>query len=74
MTVNEALRVLRARWRIALLCLLLGSVDLALAASPRRLRLGRELPARVRLGAAATSELFVTNTGTRTLRGVLGDA
>jgi uncharacterized protein (DUF58 family) len=57
-----------------LLCLLLGSVDLALAASPRRLRLGRELPARVRLGAAATSELFVTNTGTRTLRGVLRDA
>ena len=57
-----------------LLCLLLGSVDLALAASPRRLRLERELPARVRLGAAATSELFVTNTGTRTLRGVLRDA
>jgi uncharacterized protein (DUF58 family) len=57
-----------------LLCLLLGSVDLALAASPRRLRLGRELPARVRLGAAATSELFVTNTGTRMLRGVLRDA
>ncbi len=57
-----------------LLCLVLGSIDLALAASPRRLRMSRELPARVRLGAEAAGELFVTNTGTRTLRGVLRDA
>ncbi|WP_426623273.1 DUF58 domain-containing protein [Leifsonia sp. McL0607] len=54
-------------------CVALGAIDLALAASPRRVRVRRELPARVRLGADATAELFVTNTGTRTLRGVLRD-
>ena len=57
-----------------LLCVVLGAIDLALAASPRRVRVTRELPARVRLGADATAELFVTNVGTRTLRGVLRDA
>ena len=57
-----------------LVCVVLGAIDLALAASPRRLSVSRELPARVRLGAEAPAELFVTNTGTRTLRGVLRDA
>ncbi|MDR6973286.1 DUF58 domain-containing protein [Leifsonia shinshuensis] len=56
------------------LCLVLGVLDLILAASPRRVVLERSLPARVRLGAEATSELYVTNTGRRTLRGVVRDA
>lgn len=57
-----------------LLCLLLGAIDLFLAASPRLLALQRTLPARVRLGEEVTSELLVTNTGTRTLRGTVRDA
>lgn len=56
------------------LCLLLGAVDLVLAASPRRVVLERVLPGRVRLGAEARSELYVTNAGRRTLRGVVRDA
>ncbi|MFF1878046.1 DUF58 domain-containing protein [Leifsonia sp. NPDC058230] len=56
------------------LCVLLGLLDLLLAASPRRVILERRLPARVRLGAEAVSELLVTNTGTRTIRGGLRDA
>lgn len=56
------------------LCLVLGVVDLAAAASPRRVVLERSIPARVRLGAEAVSELFVTNTGRRTIRGTLRDA
>ncbi len=56
------------------LCLLLGAVDLVLAASPRRVVLERALPGRVRLGAEARSELYVTNAGRRTLRGVVRDA
>jgi uncharacterized protein (DUF58 family) len=56
------------------LCVVLGVVDLLLAASPRRVVLERRLPARVRLGAEAASELFVTNTGRRTIRGTVRDA
>jgi uncharacterized protein (DUF58 family) len=56
------------------LCVLLGVLDLLLAASPRRVVLERRLPARVRLGAEAASELLVTNTGKRTIRGQLRDA
>ena len=56
------------------LCLVLGVVDLAVAASPRRVVLERSLPDRVRLGAEAVSELLVTNTGRRTIRGTLRDA
>jgi uncharacterized protein (DUF58 family) len=57
-----------------LLVVLLGGVDLALAASPRRLAVSRVLPARVRLGEAVTSELYLTNEGPRRLRGVVRDA
>ncbi|MFF1571849.1 DUF58 domain-containing protein [Leifsonia sp. NPDC058292] len=57
-----------------LLCLVLVALDLVLAASPRRVVLERRLPARVRLGADAASELYVTNTGRRTIRGTLRDA
>jgi uncharacterized protein (DUF58 family) len=56
------------------LCVLLGVLDLLLAASPRRVVLERLLPSRVRLGAEAASELLVTNTGKRTIRGQIRDA
>lgn len=57
-----------------LLCVALGIVDLAIAGSPRRVVIERTLPARVRLGAEATAELLITNTGTRTIRGTARDA
>ncbi|MET0302449.1 MAG: DUF58 domain-containing protein [Microbacteriaceae bacterium] len=58
---------------------LLGSVlllvlDLLLAASPRALRYTREVPSRLRLGETAETRLLVTNTGRRTVRGVIRDA
>lgn len=56
------------------LCVLLGLLDLLLAASPRAVALERTVPARVRLGAEAPTELFVTNTGRRTLHGTVRDA
>ncbi|RNE56790.1 DUF58 domain-containing protein [Cryobacterium tepidiphilum] len=57
-----------------LLAVILGLVDLVLAASPRRLVLERLLPARVRLGESVASELFLTNSGSRRLRGIVRDA
>ncbi len=54
-------------------CLVLGGLDLALAASPRPLALERTVVPRVRLGEHVSSELTVTNTGTRRLRGRLRD-
>lgn len=50
-----------------------GAVDLALAASPRRVALTRELPDRVRLGETVASELAVQNLGSRMLRAVVRD-
>ena len=52
----------------------LTTLDVLLAASPRRLRLRRELPAAVRLGESAVARLVVVNDGGRTLRGLLRDA
>jgi uncharacterized protein (DUF58 family) len=57
-----------------LLCLLLGALDLGLAASPRRLAVERTVPSRVRLGTDAVAELLLTNTGTRRLHGTVRDA
>ena len=57
-----------------LLVLLLGILDLLLAASPRTVALERSLPSRVRLGESVTSELYLTNNGPRRLRGVVRDA
>ncbi|TFD63672.1 DUF58 domain-containing protein [Cryobacterium ruanii] len=54
--------------------LVLGGLDLALAASPRAVTVERMLPARVRLGESITSELYLTNTGRRRLVGVVRDA
>jgi len=56
------------------LCGALVAVDLAIAASPRALRLERGPSARLRLGESAEAELFVTNLGSRRLRGVVRDA
>jgi len=53
---------------------LVGGLDLLLAASPRSLVLERVLPSRVRLGERVTSELFVTNAGRRHLHAVIRDA
>ncbi|WP_285113860.1 DUF58 domain-containing protein [Leifsonia sp. fls2-241-R2A-40a] len=57
-----------------LLCVLLGLLDLLIAGSPRSVAVERSLPLRVRLGAEAASELYVTNTGRRTIRGTVRDA
>jgi uncharacterized protein (DUF58 family) len=57
-----------------LLCVLLGGMDLVVAASPRRVAVERHVPARVRLGTEAEIELLVTNTGSRTIRGQIRDA
>lgn len=51
----------------------LGTVDLSLAASPRRVALARETPERLRLGERATSVLIVRNVGTRMLRATVRD-
>jgi uncharacterized protein (DUF58 family) len=53
--------------------LLLGAVDLAAAGSPRKVQLARNVVDRVRLGEATDATLYLTNTGTRTVRGVVRD-
>jgi len=70
-TPAEALAVLGG-W--LLFTLVLGGIDLALAASPRRVGISRVLPSRVRLGEEVTSELYLTNEGRRRLRGIVRDA
>ncbi|PXA72690.1 DUF58 domain-containing protein [Cryobacterium arcticum] len=70
-TPEEALAVLGG-W--LLLALVLGGIDLALAASPRRVGISRVLPSRVRLGEEVTSELYLSNEGRRRLRGIVRDA
>jgi uncharacterized protein (DUF58 family) len=57
-----------------LLTVVIGIVDLTLAASPRRLVVERVLPNRVRLGETISSELFITNENGRALRGLVRDA
>lgn len=52
---------------------LLGVLDLALAASPRRVAVERRIAERVRLGEPAASELVLRNLGRRTLRGTVRD-
>jgi uncharacterized protein (DUF58 family) len=53
---------------------LLTALDLVLAASPRAVRIGRDLPARVRLGERVRSDILITNVGRRTIRGIVRDA
>lgn len=50
-----------------------GVLDVSLAASPRKVALGRELPDRVRLGETVTAELTVRNLGDRMLRATVRD-
>ena len=57
-----------------LVVVLLAIADVVLAASPRRVRLTRTVPPRVRLGESAVATLVVENTGRRTLRGIVRDA
>ncbi|GAA1730872.1 DUF58 domain-containing protein [Microcella frigidaquae] len=56
------------------LCAVLAGLDLALAASPRALRLHRQTDARVRLTETARATLLITNPSRRVLRGRLRDA
>ncbi|MBE1876348.1 DUF58 domain-containing protein [Myceligenerans pegani] len=58
----------------ALLVVVVCGVDIALAASPRRVEVQRFVPQSVRLGELATSELVVRNVAGRRLRGVVRDA
>ena len=52
----------------------LAALDLALAPSPRRVRITRDLPARVRLGETVRADALLTNAGSRTIRGTVRDA
>ena len=52
----------------------LTALDLALAPSPRRVRITRDLPERVRLGETVRADALLTNTGSRTIRGTVRDA
>lgn len=57
-----------------LLVVALCIFDLALAGSPRALALERDAPAAIRLGESTSARLFLTNTGRRTVRGIVRDA
>ncbi|MGV3734125.1 MAG: DUF58 domain-containing protein [Microcella sp.] len=56
------------------LVVVLAGLDLALAASPRALRLQRQTDARVRLTETARATLLISNPTRRTLRGRIRDA
>ena len=56
-----------------LLVVIVGAADAMLAGSPRRLRLTRQLPGRIRLGESTTSTLLLANEGSRPVRGVVRD-
>jgi uncharacterized protein (DUF58 family) len=56
------------------LCVVLAALDLLVAGSARSVRIGRDLPARVRLGETVRAEILVTNTGRRAIRGIVRDA
>jgi uncharacterized protein (DUF58 family) len=53
---------------------LLAALDLVVAPSPRRVRITRDLPARVRLGESVRADALLSNTGSRTIRGTVRDA
>jgi uncharacterized protein (DUF58 family) len=59
-------------WLLLLLALSIG--DLAIAGSPRRLGLQRELPEAIRLGESTSARLVLTNAGGRRVRGIVRDA
>jgi uncharacterized protein (DUF58 family) len=66
-----------SEWALAgwvAIVVLLAAVDLAAAPSPRRLRITRDLPARVRLGESVRADAVLSNNGSRTIRGTVRDA
>ena len=66
---NNALAALA--WVAAMVAV--GITDLCVAGSPRSVTLTRSLPAQVRLGETVASELTITNTGRRRIRGIVRD-
>lgn len=60
-------------WLWLLVVVIVGGLDLALAGSPRTVTMMRELPSRARLGETVVSRLVLTNSGRRTVRGVVRD-
>ena len=58
-------------WLLILLALCI--VDLAIAGSPRKLALQRELPGALRLGESTSARLLITNAGRRRVRGIVRD-
>jgi uncharacterized protein (DUF58 family) len=63
-----------ALWAWVVLVLGVSAIDLAFAASPRAVRITRDLPARVRLGETVRADALITNVGRRTIRGAVRDA
>jgi len=57
-----------------LLAVVLGTLDLALAGSPRSVTVQRELPTRMRLGESEQVSVLISNRGGRMLRGRVRDA
>jgi uncharacterized protein (DUF58 family) len=57
-----------------LLCAVLVTLDVLLAANPRAVVVTRSIPERARLGEQVLTSIAVQNTGTRTLHGWLRDA
>ena len=53
--------------------LVVSVIDLLFAGSPRQVVLAREVGERVRLGETTAATLYLTNTGRRTVRGVIRD-
>jgi len=60
-------------WLWLLFVALVTTVDLLIAGSPRKVTLSRDLPGRVRLGETVQSTLFLANSGSRRIRGVVRD-
>jgi len=58
-------------WLLILLALCI--IDLAIAGSPRKLALQRELPGALRLGESTSARLLITNAGRRRVRGIVRD-
>jgi len=60
-------------WLWLLFVALVTTVDLLIAGSPRKVTLSRDLPGRVRLGETVQSTLFLANSGSRRIRGIVRD-
>ncbi|WP_349904340.1 DUF58 domain-containing protein [Parafrigoribacterium humi] len=60
-------------WLWVLGSVILGVIDVFLAGSPRKLALSRDLPERVRLGETVRATLYIANTGSRRVAGLVRD-